>query len=111
MAIGADVAATEPTVIGAIAIWTEGRGGVDGALASSGENHDRGWRARGLGTCIETVLTGLTQWFVEISCEGSRFLRAFATRRIGLAGHLEGDVGIVGPPHLDEEADEHESDQ
>jgi hypothetical protein len=72
MAISSNVAATEATVIGTIVIRTEGLGGVDGAPASSGENDHRGWRARGLGTRIETVLTSLAQRFVDISCEGLR---------------------------------------
>jgi hypothetical protein len=48
---------------------------------------------------------------VEESEEGFRLFGVFATRLNGLAGHLGGDVGIVRPPHMDDEAEQHESDQ
>ena len=43
MAIGADSAAPEPAVIGAIRIGTEMRLGIDRALAAPGEADDRRW--------------------------------------------------------------------
>ena len=65
MPIGADVAASEPAVIGAIVIRTEVRQGVDGAPASSGEGEQRRWRAGRLGARIGSLLTGFAERFVD----------------------------------------------
>jgi hypothetical protein len=60
MSIGANIAAAEPTVIGAIRSRIEGRVRVDSALAASGKGEDRRWRAEDLGACIGALLTGFT---------------------------------------------------
>jgi hypothetical protein len=110
MAMSPDGAATEPAVRDAIVIRTEGLGGVDGAPVSSGENDHRGWRARGLGTRIKTVLTGLAQRFGDLSWEG---LRCFGPLAPG-CGRLEERLGCGTsrgrPPAMHEEPDQNESD-
>src|SRR5262249_59680761 len=73
MSVGANMATPEPAVIRAIVIGTELPRGVDGAPASPREDDHRRWRARGFGTSIEPLLTGLTQGFVDISGEGFGF--------------------------------------
>ena len=60
MAVGADVAAPEPAVIGAIVIWTKVLRGVDGASASPGKDEQGRWRAGGLGTRFGSLLTSFT---------------------------------------------------
>ena len=50
MSIGANIAATEPAVIGAIVIRTEVPRGVDRTRTSPGEDHYRRWCAGGMGT-------------------------------------------------------------
>ena len=59
MPVGADVAAAEPAVVGAIVIRTEMLRGVDGATAPPGEDHHRRGRPGCLGRRIGTLLTGL----------------------------------------------------
>ena len=49
MPVGAQVAASEPAVVGAIRIRTEVKSGVDGAPASSGGGEHKRRRARRLG--------------------------------------------------------------
>jgi hypothetical protein len=59
MAVGAEVAAAEPALVGTTGSGTKVRVGVDGAPAASGEG-DHGWRRPGrLGACISPLLTGL----------------------------------------------------
>ena len=111
MPIGADVAASEPAVVGAIGIRTEVRLGVDGAPASSGEGDDRRGRTGCLGACIGSLLTGLAQRFVDQPGKGLGFFGAFASGLIGREGRLGRGAWDVGPPDMDEEADEDESDQ
>ena len=111
MTIGADITTAQPAMIGTIRIGTEVRLGFNGAPASSGERDDRRGRAGCLEACIGSLLTGRTERFVEESGEGLTFFRAFASRLVGLAEHLGDDAGIVGPPDMDEEADQHESNQ
>src|SRR5215468_4279257 len=78
MAVGANIATPEPAVIRAIVIGTELPRGDDGAPASPREDDHRRWRARGFGTSIEPLLTGLTQGFVDISGEGFGFFDPLA---------------------------------
>ena len=111
MPIGADVAAAEPAVIGTIVIRTEMPRGVDGALASPREEDHRRWRARGFGTRIEPLLTGLTQGFVDISGERFGFFGAFGSRLIGLDRPGRCSSGWIGPPDMDQQADQHQSNQ
>jgi hypothetical protein len=87
------------------------KSGVDSPLAASGKGNKGRWRARRLGASVGFLLTGLAERFVEESGEGFGLCGASATRLIGLAGHLGGDAVIVGPPNMDDAADQHESDQ
>jgi hypothetical protein len=57
------------------------------------------------------LLTSLAQRFMEVSGEGVGLCRAFTTRLVWLAGPLDGNAGGVGPPHIEHEADEYESDR
>jgi hypothetical protein len=109
MPIGANVAAAEPAVIGTILIRTEMPRGVDGALASPREEDHRRWRARGFGTRIEPLLTGLTQGFVEISGERFGLFGARAAGLVRLERHCRGGARSVGPPDMDEETTQHQS--
>src|SRR5262245_31155860 len=60
-----DVAASEPTVIGAIVIRTEVLRGVDGTSASSGEGEYSRWQPCCLAAGIDTLRTGLAERFVD----------------------------------------------
>src|SRR5690349_17421414 len=70
VAIGPNVAAPAPAVIGAIRIGTKMRVRVDGAPASAGEGDDGWWGPRCLGAGGGILLTGLAQRFVDQSGEG-----------------------------------------
>jgi hypothetical protein len=62
MPIGAEVAASEPAVIGAIRVGTEMRVRIDGAPSPSREAQDGRWRAgRRLRAWIGPLLTGLAE--------------------------------------------------
>ena len=65
MAIGADLAAAQPAMIGAIRLWTEVRAGVDSPSAILGVTDDRWWEARRLGLRIGCLFTGCAQRFVD----------------------------------------------
>ena len=106
--IGAEVAASEPAVVGAIGLRTEVRVGVDGAPASSGESDDRRGLTRCLGASIGSLLTGLAQRFVHQPGKGLGFLRASASAFIGCEGRLGLGEWHVRQPDMDEEADEDE---
>ena len=109
LAVGAEVAASEPAVVGAIGLRTEVRLGVDGAPASSGESDDRRGLTGCLGAYIGSLLTGLAQRFVHQPGKGLGFLRASASAFIGCEGRLGLGEWHVGQPDMDEEADEDES--
>ena len=77
LAVGADIAAAEPAVIRAVVIGTQMPRGIDGALASPRKDDHRRWRARGFGTRIESLLTRLAYWFVDVSGKGFGFFGGF----------------------------------
>jgi hypothetical protein len=77
MTIGANVAASEPTVIRARLIRTEVIPCIDGAPTSPREPQQRGRRVRRLGTSIDVVLTSFTPRFVEQTSKEFGFFRAF----------------------------------
>src|SRR5262249_50842135 len=93
MSIRANVAISEPAVIDAIVIRTEMPSSVDGTPASSSEGEHRRGGAWRLGWCISTFLT------------------CFAQRLVDQPGEGCGGAGMVGPPDMDEEADQDQSDQ
>src|SRR5262245_43044001 len=111
MSIGADVPPRAPAVIGALRLRTELLLRVDSAWASSGEDQARGWHAGRRGTRVAVLLTRVAQRFVDESRERVRVCGTLALGFVRLAGALRGGPGIVGPPDVDEEADQHESDQ
>ena len=110
MAVGANIAPPEPAVIRAIVLGTELPRGVDGAPASPREDDHRRWRARGFGTSIEPLLTGLTQGFVDISGEGFGFCGPLAPGCGRLERHLGCGTSRVRAPDMNEQTDQHESD-
>ena len=111
MAIGAEVAAAEPTLVGTMRLGTEVSLGVNGALAASGEGDDRRWGTGCLRTDSSAGLTSLAQRFVEISREGFGLLGAFALGLIGLERLGRCGSGRIGPPDVDHEADQDECNQ
>lgn len=111
MPLGADVAPSEPAVIGAIRFGTAVLLGVDRAAASLGEDHHRRWRTGCLGARIGSLLTGLAERLVDQPGKGLGVFGAFASGLGGLEGLARGGPGIVGPPDMDHEADQHESAQ
>src|SRR4030095_16083957 len=86
VAIGPNVAAPAPAVIGAIRIGTKMRVRVDGAPASAGEGDDGWWGTRCLGAGGGILLTGLAQRFVDQSGEGFGLFGAPVSTWIGLQG-------------------------
>jgi hypothetical protein len=111
MPIGADVAPAEPPVIGAILLRTEVPRGVDRASASSSEDHHRRWRAGGLRTRINALLTRFAERFVDVSGERFEFFGAFTSRLIRLVRPGRCGFGRVEPPDVDHEADQDEGNQ
>jgi hypothetical protein len=111
MAVGADIAAAEPAVIRAIVIGTKMPRGIDGTPASPRQDYHRGWRARGFGTRIESLLTRLAYWFVDISGKGFGFFGALAAGLIWIGGRLGGGTSRIRPPDMEDEAEEHERNQ
>jgi hypothetical protein len=111
MSIGADVAAAEPTVIGAIWSRTEVCVGVDNPSATSGKCDHGRWRAGRLAPCIGPLRTGLAERFVEKPREGLRLFGAFTPGLVGLEGPVRCGPGMVRPPDIDHEENQHESDQ
>jgi hypothetical protein len=103
MPIGADVAASEPAVVGAIRIGTEVSLGVDSAPASSGEGNQGRGRARRRGAFVGSLLTGLAERFVEESAEGFGLFGAFTPALVGFKGRLRRTGWVVGQPDMDEE--------
>jgi hypothetical protein len=98
-------------MVGTICIGTEVRSGVDSPSATSGEADDRRWQARCLGVDIGSLFTGLAQRFMDEPGERLGFLGAFAATLMGLEERLRRTGWGVGQPDMDEEADQHESDQ
>jgi hypothetical protein len=111
MTIGADVAASKPTVIGAIRSGTELRVRVDGASASSGASEYGWWRAWRLTARIGTLLTGLTERFVDQSGKGFGRFGALASAFVQLGRRRRCGASIVEPPDMDEETEENQRDQ
>jgi hypothetical protein len=58
-----------------------------------------------------SLCTGLTQRFMDQSGEGLRFFGASALAPMGFGGRLGRTGRVVGQPDMDEETDQHESDQ
>jgi hypothetical protein len=110
MAIGAEIAAAEPAIVDAIWIGTEVRLGVDGAPASSGAGDEGRWRAWCLGVFVGSLLTGLAERFVDEARKGLGFCGTFTSAFVGFGGRFWCTGRAVGPPDIDEEADQHESD-
>jgi hypothetical protein len=111
MAIGTEVPVTKPAVVGTIRIGTEVRSGVDRPPTASGKEKQGRGRARRCGAFGGVLLTSLAERFMEEAGEGFERCGALATRRIRRAGYPRGDAGIVGPPHVNDTAEHHESDQ
>jgi hypothetical protein len=85
--------------------------GVDDASASPGEDYYRRWRARRFAAGIGLLLTGLAQRFVDESRKGCGFDGTFASALVGFGGCFGRTGWVVGQADMDEEADQHESDQ
>jgi hypothetical protein len=58
-----------------------------------------------------SVNQGLAQWFMDEPSERRRFFGAFAAALMGLEERLRRTGWVAGQPDMDEEADQHESDQ
>ena len=101
----------KPAVIGTIVIRTKMLSSVDGALASSAEGEHRRGCARRFRECVGAFLTRFAERFVDQPSEGFGFCGALTLRLVRLKGCLGGGAGVVGPPDMDEEAEQHESDQ
>src|SRR5688572_19942410 len=84
MAIRADVAPSEPAVIGAIRIGTEVSVSIDGAPAASRKGEHGRWRPWRLRVHISSMLTGLAERFVDQSRKGFGGLGALASGRVRL---------------------------
>jgi len=108
--IGADIAATQLTMIGAIRFWAEVGLRVDGAPTASGEGQERRGHAGGLGTRIRILLTRGTERFVDESRKRSGCCGAGSSGLVRLERPVRYGPGMVEPPDMDGEADEHESD-
>src|SRR5215475_6057554 len=111
LATGMAIAAAEPAVIRAIVIGTKMPRGIDGAPASPRQDDHRRWRAGGLETRIECLLTRLAYWFVNVSGKGFGFFGALAPGLIWLGGRLGSGTSRIRPPDMEEEADQHEHNQ
>src|SRR5262249_13578867 len=110
MAIGANIATPAPAVLRAIVTGTELPRGVDGAPASPRAADHRRRRARGFGTSIEPLLTGLTQGFGEISGEGFGGFGPLTPGFGRLARPLGCGTSRGRAPDMHEETDQYESD-
>ena len=111
MPIGAEVAASEPAIVGTIRGRTEVRLGVDSPLAAAGEANEGRWEVRRLGACCGPLFTGFTKRFMDESRKGLGGWRALAAERGRPAGCLGYGPWSVGPPNVHHEADQHESNQ
>ena len=110
--ISTDVAASEPAVIGAIRIGTEMSVRIDGAPSPSREAHEGRWRAGcRLRAWIGPLLTGLAEGFVDQSSEGFGFCGAFASVLVGFKGQRERGGWLVGPPDMNQETENEQSNQ
>jgi hypothetical protein len=65
MPIGAEVAASEPAMVGTIRGRTEVRLGVVSPLASAGEADEGRWEVQRLGACCGPLFTGFTKRFMD----------------------------------------------
>jgi hypothetical protein len=111
MPVGADIPPGEPAMIRAIRIGTEVRWSIDSASASSGEGEERRWRTGGFGTRIGTLLTSVTERFVDEASEGFRRFGAGSSGLVRREGPVRCGPGMVGPPDMDNEEAYYESDQ
>ncbi len=111
MAVGAEVATTCPAVIRAILVGTELLLGVDGPLASSCERDQRWWGTRSLGTGLRRVLTGVTQRLVEEASKGLRVFGALTRWACRLGGCRARASALVGPQHMEHNAQPHKGEQ
>src|SRR6266446_10902529 len=75
--VGADVAASQPTVVGTIQVWTELIMAVNRALAAPCIGDQRRRRTQCLVTGCCGLFTGGTQGFVEQTGKGCGRARAF----------------------------------
>jgi hypothetical protein len=110
MSVGANIATPEPAVIRAILIRTEVPRGVDRASASPGEEHHRRGRAECPGTGMGSLLTRFAERFVDVSRERFGSFGAFASGLTWLVGRLGWGTGMVRPPDMDDETNQHQSD-
>ena len=107
--IGAEVAASEPAMVGTMRGRTEVRLGVDSPLASAGEADEGRWYVWRLGACCGPLFTGFTKRFMDESRKGFGGWGARASGWGRLAGHLGYGSRSVRPPNVHHEADQHES--
>jgi hypothetical protein len=107
LAIGAEIASTSPALVGAIRLWTDVRVRVDHPSATAGEGEHGRRRARRLGTFVGFLLTGRAERCVEKAGEGCGLFGALTSALVGFQGRLGEE--LVGPPAMNEEADEDES--
>jgi hypothetical protein len=98
-------------VIGAILIRTEVPRGVDRPPASPGEAHHWRGRAGRRGTRISALLTGLAQRFVDVANERIGCFGAGSSGLSRLAGPGTCGPGRAGPPDMNHEAEQHESNE
>lgn len=98
-------------MIGAIRSRTEVRVRVDSPSATSAERDHGRWQAGRLGSCIGHLLTGLAEQFVNEPSEGFRLFGAFTPALVGLEEPVRCGPGMAGPPDMDHEENQHESDQ
>src|SRR5919106_1414614 len=70
MAVGTQVAESQPAEVRTIRVGTEVGLCLDGASASAGEGDDRRWRPGFLGSCIGPLLAGFTLRLVNESGKG-----------------------------------------
>jgi hypothetical protein len=66
------------------------------------------WR---LAAGIGFLLTGLAEWFVDQPRKGCGGCGVHTTGLVRLARHLGHHTRIVGPPNMEEKAEQHQSDQ
>jgi hypothetical protein len=113
MAIGTDVAPSDPAIIGALAVGTELLLGVDCSPTSSREREPGRWSCRGLWAGRDGVLTDVTAGLVEESGKGFRLFGAPLDWRGGRGCQMarrESDPppGLIQEHTEPEQAEEHQ---
>jgi len=101
----------EREMVGTIRLGTEVCVRVDRPSATSGEVDHRRWRAGRLVSCLGPLRPGLAERFVEEPSEGLRLFGAFTPGLFELEGPVRCGPGMVGSPEMDNEENQHESDQ